>query len=462
MTPGEVFKVFLLLLVAAAAYAGLRLLQVKRKPQPQPELVRKLFHICGGVLALSLPWLFDRITPVLVLGAVVAAALVALRVVPQLRSGLGQVLFGVERQSVGELCYLASICLLFGLAGNDKLLYSVPLLILTFADTFAALVGEQYGKLRLNMGGDRKSYEGVLAFFLAAFFCVHVPVLLWGGAGRLESLLIGIDLSILTMMAEAAAWWGLDNFIIPIWGYLLLKSLLKMSAAELAAHLAFVLALGLVLRAWRHRTTLGDDALFGATLWGYVLWAVGGWRWVLPPLIQLFLFAATTAKDPVDRPRVFRFPVVLSQIGGAFFWLLVYRQTEARAVFLPFAACYGANLAIIALVRHARLEPEVPWRKTVSRSVAEGMLVVVPSVLVMDGFTPTALLDLAAGLLSVYLATIVFRRVQPALGSVPIDAARWLRQSIVVAAASPLALGIHYGVLRGLSLTDVLNPLKLL
>lgn len=460
MTASEASKALLVLVLAASAYAGLRLFQVRL--EPQPELVRKLFHISSGLLALLLPWLFDRVTPVLVLGGVIAAALVALRVVPKLRSGFGQVLFGVERQSVGELCYLASIVLLFGLAANDKLLYSVPLLILTFADTFAALIGEQYGKLPLNMSGDRKSYEGVLAFFLSAFFCVHVPVLLWGGAERLESLLIGIDLSLLTMMAEAAAWRGLDNFIIPISGYMLLKSLLTMNAAGLAAHLAFVLTLGLVLRAWRHRTTLGDDALFGATLWGYVLWAVGGWRWVLPPLIQLFLFAAKTAMDPVNEPRPFRFPVVLSQIAAAFFWLLVYRQTEEEAVFLPFAACFGANLAIIALVRHARLQPDVPWRKTVSRSVAEGMLVIVPSVLLMRGFTPTALLDIAAGLLAVYFATIVFRRVQPALGSVPIEAARWMRQSIVVASASPIAFGIHYGVLRGLSLADVLNPMKLL
>ena len=171
MTAVEAFKALLLLVLAAGAYAGLRLLQVRFKPEP--ELVRKLFHISGGVLALLLPWLFDRMTPVIVLGAVVAAALVALRVVPKLRNGFGQVLFGVERQTIGELCYLASICLLFGLAGNDKLLYSVPLLILTFADTFAALIGEQYGKLQLNMSGDRKSYEGVLAFFLTAFFCVH-------------------------------------------------------------------------------------------------------------------------------------------------------------------------------------------------------------------------------------------------------------------------------------------------
>ena len=460
MTAIDTLKGLLVVMVTALAYGGLRAFQIRKRPEP--ELVRKLFHIGGGLIGLSLPWLFDEVTPVLAFAAIVAAALVALRLVPRLRSGVGQVLFGVERQTVGELCYLASICLLFWLSGHDKLLYSVPLLILTFADTFAALVGEEYGKSRLNMSGDRKSYEGVLAFFLTAFFCVHVPVLLWGGTPRMESLLIGIDLSILTMMAEAAAWWGLDNFIVPVWGYMLLKSLLKMTDAELAAHLAFVLGLGLVLRAWRHRTTLGDDALFGATLWGYLLWAVGGWRWVLPPLIQLLLFAATTAKGPVDRPRKFRFPVVLSQIAGAFFWLLVYRQTDARAVFFPFAACFGANLAIIALVRHTHLEPGTPWRTTVSRSTAEGMLVVVPSVLVMDGFAPQAALDLAAGLIAVYVATVIFSRIQPALADVPVDAARWRRQSLVVAAASPIAFGIHYGVLRSLSLTDVLNPMKLL
>jgi hypothetical protein len=90
------------------------------------------------------------------------------------------------------------------------------------------------------------------------------------------------------------------------------------------------------------------------------------------------------------------------------------------------------------------------------------MLVVVPSVLVMDGFAPQAALDLAAGLIAVYVATVIFSRIQPALADVPVDAARWRRQSLVVAAASPIAFGIHYGVLRSLSLTDVLNPMKLL
>jgi phytol kinase len=452
-------KALLLMVFAAATYAGLRVFQVKVKPEP--ELVRKLFHISGGILGLSLPWLFDDAAAVIVLGVVVTGALVALRLVRGLRSGLGQVLFGVQRQTVGELCFVASIVLLFLLTGGDKLLYSVPLLILAFADTFAALVGEQYGKLQLLMKGERKSYEGVLAFFLTAFFCVHVPVLLWGGTARLESLLIGVDLSILTMMAEAAAWWGLDNLIIPIWGYMLLKSLLPMDATQLAAHLTFVVSLGLVLRFWRNRTTLGDDALFGATLWGYVVWAVGGWRWVVPPLMQLFIYATITAKPPTEQ-LPFRFPVVLAQIIGSFFWLLVYRQMGAQAVFFPFAACFGANVAIIALVRQKFAAPTLPWRTAVSANVAKGMVVVVPSVLVMDGFTGPVLLDLAAGLLAVYAATVVFYRIQPRLESFPVDGGRWLRQSSVVAATSSIALGIRYGVLRQLQLTDVLNPLNFL
>jgi phytol kinase len=460
MNAADAWKALLIVVVTVVMYGGLRVFQVRRKPEP--ELVRKLFHITAGIIGLSLPWLFDDTAPVLLLGLLVMGALVALRLVPRLRSGLGQVLFGVQRDSLGEIFYVASICLLFWLTGHDKLLYSVPLLILAFADTFAALIGEQYGKLLLNMTGGSKSYEGALAFFLTAFFCVHVPVLLWGGTHRLESLLIGLDLSILVMMAEAAAWWGLDNLIIPVWGYMLLRSLLEMNAAELSAHLAFVLSLGLLLRFWRHHTNLGDDALFGATLWGYVVWAVGGWRWVAPPLIQLFVYAAVTAKTPMDRAHPFRFYVVLSQIAGAFFWLLVYRQIDAKAVFFPFTACFGANLAILALVTERFAEPEVPWRITVSKCAARGMLVVVPSILIMDGFSLQALLDLAAGLLAVYAATAIFCRVQPGIESFPLDPGRWLRQSVVVAVTSTIALGIHYGLLLELPLTDVLNPINIL
>jgi len=463
MTLADTLRVLLVLALAGALLGVLRLYQLRGKPPPPPELVRKLFHIGGGIIGLSLPWLFDSLVPVLVLAATITAAFATMRIVRRLRRGLGQVLLGVDRRTVGEFCYIASIALLFWLSQGDKLLYSVPLLILALADAFAALIGEEYGKLPLHMWKERKSYEGAVAFLLTAYFCVHVPVLLWGNTGRLESLMIAFDVSVMVMMAEVAAWRGLDNIIVPIWGYMLLKSLLRMDAVDLASHLAFLLALALFMRFWRNRTTLGDDALFGATLWGYVVWAVGGWRWVVPPLIQLMIYATITVKSPLDPLRMFRFPIVLANIGGSIFWLLGYRQSEESVLLLPFAACFGSNVAIIALVRHKMVAPELHWRQAVSANVAKGMLVIVPSVLVLDRFTASTLLDLAFGLIAVYAATVLFYRLQPGLSSFPVDAGRWIRQALVVAAASVLALGLHFGAMpdpASLSVTDLLNLLE--
>jgi phytol kinase len=453
MKPSDWIGVLALLGVVATLFGGLRLYQLKA--HPRPELVRKIFHAGGGLFGLPLPWLFDDVAPVLLLGVLVTSGFVAMRFVGRLRSGVGQVLFGVKRESIGELCYIISMVLLFWLARGDKLLYCVPLLMLALADTAAALVGEEYGKLQIHAAGGPKSVEGAAAFFLTAFFCVHVPVLLWGGTGRVESLLIAVNLSVMVMLAESAAWWGLDNLIVPLWGYMLLKSQIRMDAGELSTDLGFVLSLGFIMGLWRKRTTLADDTLFGAALWGYVVWAVGGWRWTMPPLIQLLSYATVTLKTPTDQLRRFRFPVVLAQIVGSVFWLLVFRESGAGALFYPFLSCFGANVAIIALVRHKFAMPELSWRRATSAGVARGMVVVLPSVLVMDGLTLHTAVDFAASLIAVFTATVIFYRVQPALSTFPVDGWRWTRQAAIVTITSTLALGIHYGTLRQLHLPGV-------
>jgi phytol kinase len=423
--------------VVVALFGALRLYQLIA--QPAPEHVRKLFHACGGLFGLPLPWIFESLVPVLLLGVLITAAFIAMRFVGRLRGGVGQVLFAVRRESIGELCYIASMVLLFWLARGDKILYTVPLLMLALADTAAALVGEEYGKLQIHAAGGPKSIEGAVAFFFTAFFCVHIPVLLWAGTARLESLLIAVNLSVMVMMAEAAAWWGLDNIIVPLWGYLLLKSQIGMDAASLSSDLAFVVILGLILWRWRNRTTLADDTLFGAALWGYVVWSVGGWNWALPPLLQLLIYATVTFKTPMDQLRVFRFPVVLAQIAGSIFWLLVFRETGDRATFYPFLSCFAANVAIIALVRHKFAVPQLGRWRAILANVAKAMIVVLPSVLAMDGMTSQALLNVGASSMAVLVATAIFYWLQPGLATFPVDGPRWLRQAVITAAASVLA-----------------------
>ena len=107
------------------------------------------------------------------------------------------------------------------------------------------------------------------------------------------------------------------------------------------------------------------------------------------------------------------------------------------------------------------LLPTMAPRKAIATSVAKGMIVSIPSVLLVDGVSVGALLDLAFALIGLYLATAVFYRVQPDLSSFPVDAGRWLRQASIVLAASVVALGLHYGSLPSASLSDPTDLVEL-
>ncbi len=418
-------------------FAVLRVWQVIAKPHP--ELVRKIFHLGGGLLALPLPWLFSSLVPVLVLGASSIALFTLLRTVPVLKAGPGQVLAAVQRNTVGEYGFILSLLLLFTWARDTPLLYGVPLLILAIADASAALVGRHYGKLFYTVSGGGKTVEGSAAFFLAAFFCVHVPVLLFTDTPRPESLLIGINIGLMVMMAEAAAWWGLDNLIIPLFSYVLLKSFLHLDAAELLQHLSFLVALSLFIRYWRKHTTLADDGLFGVALWGYVSWAIADWRWVVPSLILLVIYTLVTRRTPTDHLRLFNFPVALANLFGSIIWLLLFWRYQDPRIFAAYAAVYGADLAIIALVRHRRAQPATSLRGSVLWSSAKGILLLLPSILLFQGLNAAALVSLAAAALAVIAATSLFALIQPELERYPVDSGRWLRQSIVVTLSSLLA-----------------------
>jgi hypothetical protein len=68
------------------------------------------------------------------------------------------------------------------------------------------------------------------------------------------------------------------------------------------------------------------------------------------------------------------------------------------------------------------------------------MIVVVLSVLIMDGLSLRALVDMGMCLIAVFMATALFYQFQPALSTFPVDGPRWVRQAVIVAGASALAL----------------------
>jgi len=214
------------LVLSVMGSAGGGIAAYQRARSPHPEVARKLCHVATGGIALGLPWLFDRRWPVALLATLSTAALLAVRFSPALKSGIGSVLHAVPRESVGELCFPAAIAALFVLARGNALAYSIPILVLTFADPAAALVGMRYGRLRYRVMGGEKSVEGSAAFCVVAIACIAIPLLLVPDMATADVLALSLPLALVLTLVEAVAWRGLDNLFVPLAGFVGLEALL--------------------------------------------------------------------------------------------------------------------------------------------------------------------------------------------------------------------------------------------
>jgi len=425
--------IVLVLSALAALMAGAHLFQ--RRCAPNPEVVRKLLHLGMGLVSLSFPWLFASPQPVLLLVAVVVLGTLMLRT-PSLRTTrLGTVIHGVPRPSLGEVYFPLSVGVIFYLSRGNPFLFGIPILVLTLADAVAAVVGIRYGLLRYATAEGGKSAEGSLAFFTVAFLSTHIPLLLFTGTGRAESLLIALTLGLLVMLIEAISWGGLDNLFIPLGGFVLLKTFLTMNVPDLAARLAVILMLVAFVLFWRRRTTMDESALLGAALVGYACWALGGWRWMVAPFM-LFVEPRTVRRGwPLHDIHA-----VLSITSVSLLWLFLAKTLGRTEFFYPYTLGYAIHMAIMGFTRLKRDHPRLPDTAALGATVAKSWLLLFLPFVLIEGVTEKVLLLTAAGLVGTALGGIAFVAIEPRLEEYPTDAPRWLRQAGVAATASVLSL----------------------
>src|SRR5262249_44015578 len=257
-----------------------------------------------------------------------------------LRASVGDVLGGVARQSLGEFYFALSVAILFPLTQGHairEILYCVPLLILTVADATAALVGVRYGRIRYGTADGQKSAEGSAAFFMMAFFSVHIPLLLGTDVGRAETLLIAVSLGLLMMLFEAIAWQGLDNLLLPLSAYLILETYLgppPIDVPSLVTRVGVLLGLVGFMFLWRPNTTLNGSGILAAVVFGYLSWAVADWKWFLPPFIVFLSYTIFSPRNPLNQRRIHNVHAVICVTAGRGPRLFP-RQTLPRECFLP-------------------------------------------------------------------------------------------------------------------------------
>jgi phytol kinase len=218
------------MLLALGAWLGLiRVWQHFFKPHP--EWARKLLHVGVGMVGFGFPFVTNSRLEVWVTCGVAAVTMLLLRLWKPLKQGLGDVLSKVNRVSLGEFYFLLGLPALFTLSQGGAL-YGTALAILTFADAVAALVGTFYGKRRFTSDPDAKSLEGSSAFFIVSFSVCWAGLAV-NGVPVLEAGLTAFTVGLLMTLLEAVAKDGLDNVLLPVSTYLLLRALLGLDAGAL-------------------------------------------------------------------------------------------------------------------------------------------------------------------------------------------------------------------------------------
>lgn len=350
------------------------------------EVLRKGMHIALGASALTYPWLFRSVVPPVVIAALTLTVLLLLRYAPRARAELGSVVHGVHRSSEGDLWFPVSVALVFWLASGNTVLYIIPVLTLTLADAFAALVGSRYGRMRYDtLEGDRKSAEGSIAFFLIAFFAAHVPLLMYTTVGRTESLLISLTFGFLVMLLEAVAWRGLDNLFIPVGGFFLLRSYMPMPARALAVVLVMTIAMFVVVVALRRRRTLSDGAALAGVLIGYLTWSIGGWRWIVPPLVFFMSYTVLWPRVEQIRQRPHRLSAVLAVPGSALLWLMLSRVLGETTAYYAYTLTLAANLGFVGVTWFRVVRPRTRARIALFTSSVVGWAALLTPYLVLGG-----------------------------------------------------------------------------
>lgn len=437
---GDFSAIIFVLVVLALLMQGLFLYQ--RAKSPHPEVVRKIVHAVMGGVTLWFPYIFQSALSVFMLALVAGGGLTYIKQSRKLRGGVADVLCAVKRQSYGEVSFVAAIAVLFALAQHQPLLYAIPVLILTLADSISALVGIFAGKRRFTTSEGTKSAEGSFAFFVTTFFATAIPLLMFSTIAAPNIILISLLLGGLVMMFEAISWRGLDNFLIPISAFVLLSIYMTLDFQALLSRFLVASVLLSFALYWRSRTALHDGAAIGAALACYASTAIGGVEWLLAPLtvFSLHKFALPQRYHAARRTHSVRAVISVASIG--LLWLLASKITGNSDLFFPYTVSFALNFAMIATAHLQKLNYK-SYRGglllMLTMSVLTWAIFFLPYV-GLAGINAEHLRHAALALPLVLLSGVLFYGVRIGRRQCLSSGSRWARQIGVVACVSPLAM----------------------
>lgn len=185
---------------------------VNRFANKDPEILRKIVHIGTGNVIL-LAWWLDIPASVGITASIVASTVTLLSYRFPILPGINS----VGRKSFGTFFYAVSIGILIAWFWTlQQPQYAViGILVMTWGDGFAALIGQRFGQHKYTIFDRQKSWEGsltmtVVSFLVTSLILVSVQGNLW------QTWLISLTVALVATCLEVFSFLGIDNLTVPL------------------------------------------------------------------------------------------------------------------------------------------------------------------------------------------------------------------------------------------------------
>lgn len=199
----------------AAVWVGAIVLTAEllhRYTTTDPEKIRKVVHVGTGQVIL-LAWWLEIPAWVGIAASILASTITLLSYKFPILPGINS----VGRKSLGTFFYALSIGILVAWFWQiqQPQYAAIGILVMTWGDGLAALIGQKYGKHPYKIGGIQKSWEGSLTMTLVSFLVTSLILLAVQG-NIWQIYVVSIAVALVATALESFSKLGVDNLTVPV------------------------------------------------------------------------------------------------------------------------------------------------------------------------------------------------------------------------------------------------------
>jgi len=286
------FFIGIFLLIGAAEF-------VRSSLKWGPETSRKMVHVIVGIMVATCPLIFEsNIQPITLAVIFIAVNVLALK------SHAFKSMHATDRTTFGTVYFPIAFLILAAFFWEKPITLILSLLVMTFSDTLASIVGGQEKKpLKFTLWEDEKSLQGSAAMFLSTTLIIYVGTdffaWLFGAAFFLPlNVLIGCAafVGLMATLAEATSNKGSDNLSVPLVTAISYEIyLINYTHGTLPVLLLWMVGSAVIFFLAHKLRSLNGGGTATAFVMGMFIFGTGGAQWIMP-ILAFFILSSILSK----------------------------------------------------------------------------------------------------------------------------------------------------------------------